>query len=294
MEKKPFPGFSVEFFPPKSEEGNTKLRATWQKLAALSPEFCSVTFGAGGSTKQGTLATVKAIRADGLDGVPHLSCVGNTREQIFETIESYRQADIHHMVALRGDLPSGMGAIGAFQYASDLIAYIRRTTGDWFHIDVAAYPEIHPQARSGYDDIRHLKHKFENGANSAITQYFYNADAYFHFRDRCAQSGIHQPIIPGIMPIFSYSRLVRFSDMCGAEIPRYMRRQMEAYGDDADSIRAFGLDVVTAMCERLLKAGVPGLHFYTMNQSSLVMEICERLALGDHSTPAFSSASSPT
>jgi methylenetetrahydrofolate reductase (NADPH) len=270
-------GLSFEFFPPKSDEGVEKLNVTRRKLALLNPDFCSVTFGAGGSTRQGTLDTVLAIRKDGLRGAPHLSSVGATKKQIREIIDVYRDYDIHHIVVLRGDMPSGTGDSGNFHYASELVAYIREISGDWFHIDVAAYPEAHPQSHSYDLDVRHFKTKIDAGANSAITQYFFNADAYFHFIDRCAAIGANVPIVPGIMPIFNFSRLQRFSEMCGAEIPRWLALQMESYSDDAASIRAFGLDVITALCERLLAGGAPGLHFYTMNRASLTTEICHRL-----------------
>ncbi len=273
------PVFSLEFFPPKSPEGVDKLAQARQALRRLQPAFCSVTFGAGGSTRQGTLDTVLDIRRDGLNATPHLSCIGATEAQIRDIIDHYRVHDIPHLVALRGDLPSGTFDGGAFRHAAELVAFVRDVSGDWFHIDVAAYPEVHPQARSAGDDLRHFKHKIDAGADSAITQYFYNADAYWHFVDGCAALGITVPIVPGIMPIMSFSRLARFSEMCGAEIPRWIRRRMEGYGDDPDSIRAFGLDVVTDLCARLLERGAPGLHFYTMNQSELTLEICRRLGL---------------
>lgn len=281
----PFPGFSVEFFPPKCDDGKEKLKATCQELATLQPEFCSVTFGAGGSTRQGTLDTVLSIRESGIQSAPHLSGVGATRAQIRDIIEGYRSHGIRHIVALRGDLPSGTGDSGAFRYASELVAYIRDISGDWFHIDVAAYPEAHPQSHNYDTDVRHFKAKIDAGANSAITQYFFNAEAYFHFIDRCTTIGVTAPIVPGIMPISGFSRLQRFSEMCGAEIPRWISRQMESYGDDVASIRAFGLDVITTMCERLLDGGAPGLHFYTMNRASLTMEICRRLQ-GKFAPPA--------
>jgi methylenetetrahydrofolate reductase (NADPH) len=270
---------SVEFFPPKTPEGVAKLRATRRQLAQLEPAFFSVTYGAGGSTREGTLATVLEMRAEGLEAAPHLSCIGSTRESLREVLGQYRSHGIRHLVALRGDLPSGMADGGEFRYASDLVAFVREETGDWFHIDVAAYPEYHPQARSPGDDLMAFKRKVDAGANSAITQYFYNADAYWHFVEDCGALGIDVPIVPGIMPIGSFSKLARFSDACGAEIPRWIRRKLESCGDDSASIRAFGLDVVTALCDRLLAGGAPGLHFYTLNQAALTTTIWQRLGL---------------
>jgi methylenetetrahydrofolate reductase (NADPH) len=271
--------YSVEFFPPKTQEGVEKLRATRRQLAQLKPAFFSVTYGAGGSTREGTLATVLEMRAEGLEAAPHLSCIGSTRESLREVLAQYRGHGIRHLVALRGDLPSGMADGGEFRYASDLVAFVREETGDWFHIDVAAYPEYHPQARSPGDDLMAFKRKVDAGANSAITQYFYNADAYWHFVEDCGALGIDVPIVPGIMPIGSFSKLARFSDACGAEIPRWIRRKLESCGDDSASIRAFGLDVVTALCDRLLAGGAPGLHFYTLNQAALTTTIWQRLGL---------------
>jgi methylenetetrahydrofolate reductase (NADPH) len=271
--------YSVEFFPPKTPEGIEKLRATRRQLAQLEPAFFSVTYGAGGSTREGTLATVLEIRADGLEAAPHLSCIGSTREGLREVLGQYRAHGIRHLVALRGDLPSGSADAGEFRYASDLVAFVREETGDWFHIDVAAYPEYHPQARTPQDDLLAFKRKIDAGADSAITQYFYNADAYWHFVEDCAALGIGVPIVPGVMPIGSFSKLARFSDACGAEIPRWIRRKLESYGDDTPSIRAFGLDVVTALCDRLLAGGAPGLHFYTLNQAALTTTIWQRLGL---------------
>jgi len=271
--------FSLEFFPPRTTEGFEKLRATRRQIAQLKPAFCSVTFGAGGSTREGTLATVLAFRDEGLAAAPHISCMGGSREDLGAVLERYREHDIRHLVALRGDLPSGAGAAGDFRYASELVAFIRERTGDWFHIDVAAYPEYHPQARTPDEDLRAFKRKIDAGANSAITQYFYNADAYWSFVDSCAAIGIDVPIVPGIMPIGSFSKLARFSDACGAEIPRWIRRKLESYGDDGASIRAFGLDVVTDLCDGLLARGAPGLHFYTLNQAGLTTTIWQRLGL---------------
>ncbi len=270
---------SFEFFPPKTPEGAAKLRDTVRQLAQLKPAFFSVTFGAGGSTQEGTLATVLDIRNAGHAAAPHLSCIGSTRENIRAMIHRYKDAGIRHMVALRGDLPSGMAVAGEFRYASDLVAFIRAETGDHFHIEVAAYPEYHPQARHAQDDLINFKRKVEAGANAAMTQYFYNPDAYFHFVDEVRALGVGIPIVPGVMPIASFSQLARFSDACGAEIPRWIRRKMEGFGDDGASIRAFGLDVVTDLCARLLEGGAPGLHFYTLNQAGLSSTVCQRLGL---------------
>ncbi|HEX7329816.1 MAG TPA: methylenetetrahydrofolate reductase [NAD(P)H] [Casimicrobiaceae bacterium] len=270
---------SLEFFPPKTPEGVAKLRAARREFAPLAPAFCSVTYGAGGSTRDGTLATVLEIRAEGLEGVPHLSCIGSTRAGLREVLEQYRSSGIRHLIALRGDLPSGSVDAGELHYASELVAFVRAETGDWFHIDVAAYPEIHPQARNPDDDLAHFRRKIDAGANSAITQYFFNPDAYWHFVDACAARGIPVPIVPGIMPVSSFTKLARFSDACGAEIPRWIRRRLEGFGDDAASIRAFGVDVVTAMCASLLERGAPGLHFYTLNHAALTVEIWRRLGL---------------
>jgi len=271
--------FSLEFFPPRTDEGAEKLRAARRQLEQLKPAFCSVTFGAGGSTREGTLATVLEFRADGVEAAPHISCIGGTRESLHDVLMQYKSHGIRHLVALRGDLPSGVGAAGDFRYASDLVAFIRQQTGNWFHIDVAAYPECHPQARNAQEDLAAFKRKIEAGADSAITQYFYNADAYWHFVDACAAAGIDVPIVPGIMPIAGYSKLARFSDACGAEIPRWIRKALESFGDDSASIRAFGLDVVTEMCDSLLARGAPGLHFYTLNQAALTTTIWQRLGL---------------
>ncbi|MEW6676875.1 MAG: methylenetetrahydrofolate reductase [NAD(P)H] [Pseudomonadota bacterium] len=273
------PTYSIEFFPPKTEEGMAKLRETRKQLAQLHPKFFSVTFGAGGSTQERTLETVVEIQSEGLAAAPHLSCVGSTREKIREILALYKSHGIRHIVALRGDLPSGMADPGAFRYANELVAFIREETGDWFEIEVAAYPETHPQARSYREDLANFKRKCDAGANSAITQYFFNADAYFNFMDDCAELGISLPIVPGIMPISNYSQLARFSAMCGAEIPRWMARKMESYLDDTASIKAFGLDFVAGMCERLLAGGAPGLHFYTLNQAGLTSTLWQRLGL---------------
>lgn len=272
------PEISIEFFPPQTPEGVEKLRATRAELAQLQPEFFSVTYGAGGSTRERTFSVVKEIAAAGVDAAPHLSCIGSTRESIREILAEYQAENIRRIVALRGDLPSGMAEAGEFRYANELVEFIRHETGDQFSIEVAAYPEWHPQARSPRDDLQNFARKVKAGANSAITQYFYNADAYFHFVDEARALGVDVPIVPGIMPIAGFTKLARFSDACGAELPRWMRRKFESFGDDSDSIRAFGLDLVTELCQRLLQGGAPGLHFYSMNQSALTLEICRRLA----------------
>ena len=273
--------FSIEFFPPQTAEGVEKLRLVRDKLAALKPAFFSVTYGAGGSARERTFSTVREIVAAGLDAAPHLSCIGSSRESIRDILAEFKAEGIRRVVALRGDLPSGMADPGEFRYANELVDFIRAETGDHFHIEVAAYPEWHPQARSADDDLQAFVRKVNAGANSAITQYFYNADAYFHFVDAVRAAGVTIPIVPGIMPIASFSKLARFSDACGAEIPRWMRKKFEGFGDDADSIKAFGLDVVTELCQKLLAGGAPGLHFYSMNQAGLTSEIWQRLGLGN-------------
>jgi len=271
--------FSFEFFPPQTPEGVEKLTATRKQLALLKPEFFSVTFGAGGSTQDRTLETIRQIHAEGYNAAPHLSCVGGTRENIRALLFAYRDMGIKRIVALRGDLPSGMASIGEFSYANELVSFIRAQTGEHFHIEVAAYPEFHPQARSPREDIANFKRKVMAGANSAITQYFYNADAYFRFVEECRKMGVTVPIVPGIMPIVKFSQLARFSDACGAEIPRWMRKTLESYGDDNASVQSFGLDVVTQLCEKLLAGGAPGLHFYTLNQAGPSQEIWKRLGI---------------
>jgi methylenetetrahydrofolate reductase (NADPH) len=270
---------SFEFFPPQTAEGVEKLNATRKQLVPLKPEFFSVTFGAGGSTRDRTLETVQQIQADGYAAAPHLSCVGSTRENIRAILQTYKNIGIKRIVALRGDLPSGMATTGEFQYANELVSFIRSESGDHFHIEVAAYPEFHPQAKSPRDDLLNFERKIKAGADSAITQYFYNADSYFYFVDECHKLGITIPIVPGIMPIGKFSQLARFSDACGAEIPRWIRKTLESYGDDTASIQAFGMDVVAKMGERLLAGGAPGLHFYTLNQAAPSLEIWKRLGL---------------
>ena len=274
---------SIEFFPPKTPEGVEKLRIVRAKLAALQPQYFSVTFGAGGSTQQGTLDTVLEIQREGREAAPHISCMGNSREALRALLEQYKANGIKRLVALRGDLPSGYGALSLeanqLRYANELIEFIRAETGNWFHIEVAAYPEFHPQARSPQDDLQNFARKVKAGADSAITQYFYNADAYFRFVDDARAAGVDVPVVAGIMPITNYSQLIRFSDMCGADIPRWIRLRLASFGDDIASIKAFGLDVVTALCERLLTGGAPGLHFYTLNQANATLEICRRLGV---------------
>jgi methylenetetrahydrofolate reductase (NADPH) len=270
---------SLEFFPPKTPEGVEKLAAVRQKLYALKPQFCSVTYGAGGSTQDGTLAAVQAILAEGVDAASHFTCIGANRESVLQKIEQFKAAGIKRIVALRGDLPSGYGGFGEFRYASDLIAFIRQQTGNHFHIEVASYPEMHPQARSPQDDLQAYLTKVRAGANSSITQFFFNADAYFRFVDDARKLGADIPVVPGIMPITNSAGIIRFADNSGAEIPRWIRLRLQSYGDDVESIKAFGLDVVTALCERLIAGGVPALHLYTMNQSVAPLEICRRLGL---------------
>jgi methylenetetrahydrofolate reductase (NADPH) len=270
---------SFEFFPPKTPEGIEKLRAVRQQLYALQPQFCSVTYGAGGSTQDGTLQAVQAILDEGQQGASHFTCVGASRDSVRERLALFQSMGVRRLVALRGDLPSGYGSMGEFRYAADLVAFIRAETGDHFHLEVAAYPEMHPQARSPEADLQAYAAKVKAGANSAITQFFFNADAYFRFVDEARKLGADVPVVPGIMPITNASGLLRFADSCGAEVPRWIRLRLQGLGDDAAGIRAFGLDVVTHLCEQLLAAGAPGLHFYTMNQSTAVLEICRRLGL---------------
>ncbi len=270
---------SIEFFPPKTPEGVEKLTVVRQKLYALKPEFFSVTYGAGGSTQDGTLQTVQAILADGFAAAPHFSCIGATRASVRAQLADFKAAGIQRMVALRGDLPSGYGAFGEFKYASEMIEFIRSETSDHFHIEVGCYPEVHPQAKSPEADLQAYLAKVRAGASSAITQYFFNSDAYFRFLEDTDRLGAGIPVVPGIMPIISSTQLMRFSDACGAEIPRWIRLRLQAFGDDTASIKAFGLDVVTDLCEQLRAGGAPGLHFYSMNQSAATVEICKRLDL---------------
>ena len=270
---------SLEFFPPKTPEGVVKLAVVRQQLYALKPDFCSVTYGAGGGTQEGTLSAVLAIRDEGVEAAPHFSCIGASAAGVREQLQQFKAAGLRRIVALRGDLPSGYGRFGEFRYASDLVAFIRQETGDHFHIEVAAYPEMHPQAASPQADLKAYAIKVKAGANSAITQMFFNTDAYFRFVDEAYALGADIPVVPGIMPITNASGIMRFADGCGTEIPRWMRLRLLGFGDDSESIRAFGLDVVTDLCDQLRTAGVPGLHFYTMNQSAAVLEICRRLGL---------------
>jgi methylenetetrahydrofolate reductase (NADPH) len=271
--------YSFEFFPPKTAEGMAKLRVARQQLAQLNPKFFSVTFGAGGSTRDRTLETVLDIKADGLEAAPHLSCIASTRYEIRDVLAQYKAHGFRHIVALRGDLPSGEVGASDFRYASELVEFIRKETGDWFEIEVAAYPEIHPEAASAKADLANFKRKVDAGANAAITQYFYNADAYFRFMEECDAMGIAIPVYPGIMPIYNYAQLARFSTMCGAEIPRWLSLRFADYGDDIASVRALGLDVVTELCDRLLGGGAPGLHFYALNQAGAVSTIWQRLGI---------------
>ena len=273
------PEISFEFFPPKTEEGVLKLRETRKQLALLNPKFFSVTFGAGGSTRDRTMDAVLEIQAEGFEAAPHISGISSSKAEILSLLKTYQSHGIRRLVVLRGDLPSGEVSSGDFAYASQLVAFIREQTGDWFQIEVAAYPETHPEARSAANDLKHFKTKVDAGANAAITQYFYNADAYFQFVDQCQKMGIEIPIVPGVMPIYNYTQLARFSNVCGAEIPRWLRLRLEDYGDDMASLRALGLDVVTDLCEKLLAGGAPGLHFYTLNQSGIISNIAERLHL---------------
>ncbi len=272
---------SCEFFPPKSAEGEAKLREVYQELAReIHPEYFSVTFGAGGSTQTRTFETVREIQRDsGVPAAPHLSCIGSSREGIAEILDDYREQDIRRIVALRGDLPSGMQDPGDFRYANELVAFIREYSGDWFHVEVAAYPEIHPQAPSAEADLANFKRKVEAGADAAITQYFYSIEAYRRFLDDCERLNIDVPIVPGVMPITNYQQLARFSDMCGADIPRWLRKRLEAFGDDLEGLRAFGHDVVTDLCHQLVDAGAPGIHFYAMNRSQPVIRLCRDAGL---------------
>lgn len=269
---------SFEFFPPKTQAGIAKLEITAKNLASLHPYFFSITFGAGGSTREGTLDTLKLLQNHtSISIAPHLACIGSSRADLKLIIEEYKKNGVNRIIALRGDLPSGMGQSGELKYARDLVTLIRETAGDHFHIVVAAYPELHPQTKCAQDEIMNFKSKIDAGANSAITQYFFNADAYFYFRDTCAKYGILNPIVPGIMPITQFTRLVQFSNMCGAEIPRWMRKQFESYEDDIDSIKAFGMDVIYKLCETLILGGVPGLHFYTLNNYDASLNIVNAL-----------------
>ena len=273
------PIFSMEFFPPRTPEAEASLAGVIERLAPLKPRFCSVTFGAAGSTREKTFETVLTLQSLGLEGAPHLSCIASTRENIRDVLMAYQAADIRHIVALRGDMPSGMLSAGEFRYANELVAFIREETQDHFHIEVAAYPEMHPQAPNFRADLQNFKRKVEAGANSAITQYFFNPEAYFRFLDDCEKTGIDIPIVPGIMPITNHTQIARFSEMCGADIPRWIRKRLEQLGDDREGIRAFGLEVISDLCQRLLEEGAPGLHFYTLNQSEAVLGIYRNLGM---------------
>lgn len=272
------PAISFEFFPPKTEEGMDKLRNTRTQLAAFNPEFFSVTFGAGGSTRDKTMDTVLEIQREGFQAAPHISCISSSRAEIRGLLQAYQAQGISRLVALRGDVPSGEVSAGDFRYASELVAFIRAETGDYFHIEVAAYPEFHPEARTPTADLLNLKRKMDAGANSAITQYFYNVDAYFRFIDLCESSGISMPVVPGVMPIYNITQLARFSSVCGAEIPRWLKMRLEEYGDDMASLRAFGIDVVSEMCETLIGQGAPSLHFYTLNQAGTISNIIHNIS----------------
>ncbi|MBV8037071.1 methylenetetrahydrofolate reductase [NAD(P)H] [Roseateles sp.] len=271
---------SFEFFPPNTPIGVDKLKTVVQELGALKPQYFSVTYGAGGSTRDKTLSAVTDIAAAGFEAAPHLSCVGSTRESIAEILATYRAQDIHRVVALRGDLPSGTATAGEFRYASELVSFIRETQGPDWHIEVAAYPEVHPQQRYAAKDLQHFADKMRAGADGAITQFFFNADAYFHFVDEARKLGVTQPIVPGIMPFHNYGRIAQFAQRDGIDMPRWVQMRMEGFMDDTASIRAFGLDVITRLCERLIAGGAPGIHFYTLNQSGLTLELCRRLGLG--------------
>jgi methylenetetrahydrofolate reductase (NADPH) len=280
MARMPAPNLSFEFFPPKTPEGAEKLRSARAALAALGPAYFSVTFGAGGSTREGTYETVMESRsATGVETAPHLSCIASSKADIAALLERYRAAGIRRLVALRGDMPSGSYGVGDLRHANELVGFIRDTTGDHFHIEVAAYPEVHPQAEDARADLRHFIGKMRAGADGAITQYFYNADAYFRFVEDCAALGLAAPITPGVMPITNYTQLARFSDACGAEIPRWLRKRLAAFGDDVAALKSFGEEVVTRLCERLLQGGAPGLHFYTLNGSQATLAICRNLGL---------------
>lgn len=270
---------SFEFFPPKTAEGIAKLREARRQLAQLKPKFFSVTFGAGGSTRDRTLETVLEIQNEGYEAAPHISCISSSKEEIAALLKQYRDSNIRHLVALRGDIPSGEVSIGDFRYANELVEFIRQESGDWFEIEVAAYPEFHPESSSASSDLKHFKAKVDAGADSAITQYFYNTDAYFRFVDQCIAAGIDIPIVPGVMPIYNFTQLSRFSSVCGADIPRWLRLRLQDFGDDMPSLRSFGMDVVTELSEKLIEGGAPGLHFYTLNQAGIISTILQRLSL---------------
>jgi methylenetetrahydrofolate reductase (NADPH) len=269
--------YSFEFFPPKTADGIANLRLARAELAKYNPEFFSVTFGAGGSTRDRTMDAVFEIQAEGYAAAPHISCISSSKEEIRELLKAYQAKGIKRLVTLRGDVPSGEVSAGDFKYANELVTFIRQETGDWFHIEVAAYPEFHPESISASKDLANFKRKIDAGANSAITQYFYNTDAYFRFLEACEQHGIHVPIVPGVMPIYNFTQLARFSNVCGAEIPRWLRLRLESYGDDIASLREFGVDVVTELCQKLINAGVKNMHFYTLNQAKTITKIIDNL-----------------
>lgn len=269
--------YSFEFFPPKTADGIANLRLARAELAKYNPEFFSVTFGAGGSTRDRTMDAVFEIQAEGYAAAPHISCISSSKEEIRELLKAYQAKGIKRLVTLRGDVPSGEVSAGDFKYANELVTFIRQETGDWFHIEVAAYPEFHPESISASKDLANFKRKVDAGANSAITQYFYNTDAYFRFLEACEQHGIHVPIVPGVMPIYNFTQLARFSNVCGAEIPRWLRLRLESYGDDIASLREFGVDVVTELCQKLINAGVKNMHFYTLNQAKTITKIIDNL-----------------
>lgn len=273
---------SFEFFPPKTAEGVAKLRETRKQLAQLKPKFFSVTFGAGGSTRDRTMETVLEIQNEGHEAAPHISCISSSRQEIADLLQAYKAKNIRRLVALRGDLPSGEASTGDFRYANELVAFIREQTGDWFEIEAAAYPEFHPESSSASVDLKHFKTKVDAGVDAAITQYFYNTDAYFRFVDQCQALDINIPIVPGVMPIYNYTQLARFSSVCGADIPRWLRLRLQDFGDDLPSLRSFGMDVVTDLSERLIAGGAPGLHFYTLNQAGIISTIMQRLSLPDN------------
>jgi methylenetetrahydrofolate reductase (NADPH) len=278
-QKKYKPTFSLEFFPPKTEEGWNKLHETRKEFSKLNPEFISVTYGAGGSTQEGTIEAVLGIQESGVEAAPHLTCIGATKESVAKLLHFYVKNNIRRIVAIRGDIPSGMREIGEFRHANELVEFIRKETGDHFHIEVAAYPEFHPQAKSAISDLENFRRKVEAGASSAITQYFFNPDAYYRFIDDCEQLGMTIPVVPGIMPITNYKNIARFSEMCGAEIPRWIEKRLEGYGDDVDSLKAFGRDVTLQLCRDLLESGAPGLHFYCMNRTNPTLGMWKELNL---------------
>jgi methylenetetrahydrofolate reductase (NADPH) len=269
---------SFEFFPTKTDEGSKKLAIVRDKLGKVTPEYFSVTYGAGGTTQDGTLKTVLAIQKAGFEVAPHLSCIGSSRDHLREILNTYKSHQIKRIVALRGDLPSGSHDLGELHYANELVEFIRHETGDYFHIEVAAYPEFHPQAANSNEDFQYFENKMKAGANCAITQYLFNLDAYLFFVDDCLKAGIEQPIIPGIMPIVNYKRLNSFSNMCGAEIPAWIKKRLEFYGDDSESVKSFGIDVVSNLCQKLIESGAPGLHFYTLNQAEASLKIINNLS----------------